>query len=479
MSDLNEMPAEMPARRTSTLTKPAMISSAANTPAGNGGPDGGGHGCVETHDRDAPSVQSLAPVGQRRRASVSAKPRTDAPDADNSRDAAGQPVAEMRTKASAKPTASPSASHPIAVPPKGRRQTEARGRAKPNGSPPPSALHATRKGSAGRSHAPHETQKKGASSGNHAAASDGDGRRDGHGSDETQPQPAIPALVTELVQLQRIRVFCIVSQSRCDRSIESLLASVMGFRIDGDEKDRKAVFARAKAFRLACEKEGERATLPTKPRDETPSPLPLHAFTPMVLASAASRAVWDKQRNDAERDMERIAKLLPVWPFVEGVRGLGAKGLAILTAEAGLPLGDYRSVSGVWKRLGLAVIDGERQRKKSGLEDAARHGYSPRRRSQVWAVCSDALFRAQWRGADEEAGLEARPIGPYGEVYARRRAHTAPRIDATAHLPATDPGKWTKGRCHNDGRRVMTKALLRDLWAEWRRATKPPSVAEA
>ncbi len=377
---------------------------------------------------------------------------------------------------SAKPTPIPSASHPIAVPPKGRRQTEARGRTKPTDASPPSALHAIRKGSAGRSHLDRETQFRIASSGNHAAASDGDGRRDGHGSDETQPQPAIPALVTELVQLQRIRVFCIVSQSRCDRSIESLLASVMGFRIDGDEKDRKAVFARAKAFRLACEKGGGGGG---HGGSETHGQHALSPFTPMVLASAASRAVWDKQRADAERDMERIAKLLPVWPFVEGVRGLGAKGLAILTAEAGLPLGDYRSVSGLWKRLGLAVIDGERQRKKSGLEDAARHGYSPRRRSQVWAVCSDSLFRAQWRGADEESGLEARPIGPYGEVYAQRRAHTAPRIEATAHLPATDPGKWTKGRCHNDGRRVMTKALLRDLWAEWRRATKPPSVAEA
>jgi hypothetical protein len=48
------------------------------------------------------------------------------------------------------------------------------------------------------------------------------------------------------------------------------------------------------------------------------------------------------------------------------------------------------------------------------------------------------------------------------------RLHTLPRIAETEHLGKKDPAKWTKGRCHNDARRVMTKALLRDLWVSWR-----------
>jgi hypothetical protein len=40
----------------------------------------------------------------------------------------------------------------------------------------------------------------------------------------------------------------------------------------------------------------------------------------------------------------------------------------------------------------------------------------------------------------------------------------------TDNLPAGDRDKWTKGRCHNDARRVMTKKLMEDLRSEWRRA---------
>lgn len=283
----------------------------------------------------------------------------------------------------------------------------------------------------------------------------------------SRPTLSVATIVTDLVHLQRQRKFCIVSQSRCDRSIESFIASAIGFRLDATEVARKAVFAEAKQFRLRVERGGDGQVIADI--HEGVALASLVSLVPMVELSAQARALWDDKRNQAEREMERLAKLLPIWPFVEAVKGLGPKGIAIIVAEAGMPLGDYRTVSGLWKRMGLAVIDGRRQRKVADRDGAERHGYSPMRRSQIWAVCSDSLFRAQWRGADEEAGLSARPIGPYGEVYANRRAVTDPRTDATADLPATDPAKWSKGRCHNDARRIMTKALLRDLWREWRR----------
>lgn len=285
----------------------------------------------------------------------------------------------------------------------------------------------------------------------------------------TNPKPAAPsadsiaATCAEIVSLQRLRRFCIVSQSRCDRSIESLIASRMGFRIDATEKDRKQVFARAKAYRERVEKGGE-----GQPGSETQASVALSALDSVILLSAASRKSWDDQREAYEKEMRRLAMTLPVWPFAKAVRGLGELGLARLIGEAGIPIGDYRTASGLWKRLGLAVINGERQRKKTDKDEAAEHGYSPKRRAEAWSVCSDSLFRQQWRGADEETGLPARPIGPYGEVYAKRRAHTECRIAATEHMDAKNPAKWSKGRCHNDARRVMTKRLLLDLWLAWR-----------
>lgn len=77
-------------------------------------------------------------------------------------------------------------------------------------------------------------------------------------------------------------------------------------------------------------------------------------------------------------------------------------------------------------------------------------------------------FRHQWAGADEETGESGKPKGPYGEVYAKRRARTA----------ETHPD-WTKAHSHKDALRIMTKALIADLWSAWRAARKgvDPSVS--
>lgn len=319
-----------------------------------------------------------------------------------------------------------------------------------------------------------ETQAGDAPSAPHAG--DEPARRRTKRIEEPSAQASVTAIVPRLVELQRLRRFCIVSQSRCDRSMDSLIASALGFHVGLEDKQRKSIFAQAKAFRLGVEKECGGHT------HREPHGPPAPAFlAPLVLANMLARQPWDDERKKVERQMEQLARQLPVWTFVEGIKGLGAKGLAIIVGEAGIPIGDYRTVSGLWKRMGLAVINGERQRKKSDPGEAAEHGYSPKRRAEVWALCSDALFRAQWRGARDEDGGDpaksdkpvvtpAHPIGLYGEVYARRRAHTEPRILATDNLAASDPGKWTKARCHNDARRIMTKALLADLWVEWRRA---------
>jgi len=293
---------------------------------------------------------------------------------------------------------------------------------------------------------------------------------DGHPELDTQGSAAIAGIVAELVALQRKRRFCIVSQSRIDRSMESLIASVIGFRIDAEEADRKKVFAQAKAIRIDVEKHAD-------PQSDVAAD-----FVPLILTSAGTRQQWDELRADVERRMRKLVRGLPAYDFVASIKGFGDLGFAIICAEAGIPIGEYRTVSGLWKRLGLAVIDGVRQRKMTDKGAAERHGYSPKRRAEVWAQCSDSMFRAQWRGPKDEDGNDANktkkpvvtpagPIGPYGEVYAKRRAHTEPRVEATADLPAGDPAKWTKGRCHNDARRIMTKELLKDLWVEWRKSS--------
>ena len=291
---------------------------------------------------------------------------------------------------------------------------------------------------------------------------------------QTKSESSSP-VVSDLVVLQRKRKFCIQQQSKADRSIEALIASTIGYRIDQDEKQRKALFAQAAAIRKAVEKGGDHDEFDNHNGN-------VSTLSPLILASAGNRGVWDELRKTTEAKMRDLAKQLPVYSFANAVKGFGDLGLAIIAAEAGIPIGEYRTVSGLWKRMGLAVIGGERQRKKTDAQQALLHGYAPRRRSEIWVV-ADVMFRHQWAGDKDVDGKDpkktGRPVatpahatGPYGAAYGRRRAATADRVANTADLSTSNPDRWTPLRCLNDARRVMSKELLKDLWVEWRRVDR-------
>lgn len=246
--------------------------------------------------------------------------------------------------------------------------------------------------------------------------------------------------------LQRQRQFCITSQSRIDRACESFIARVIGFDAGAEEKARKEVFKRASDFRREVEKAGGGGQC----LSGNPSGRALSACVPIVINSAIARAAWDGLRDQAEKEMRRLAKTLPAYPWVQSVRGFGDLGFAIVCAETG-DLTTYATKERVWKRLGLAVMDGIRQQRRSNAEEAAAHGYSPKRRAEVWTV-ADSMFRAQWRGARDDAPAHA--LGPYGEVYARRKTQTS----------ASESRGWTPKHIDNDARRIMTKRLIEDLW---------------
>jgi hypothetical protein len=206
----------------------------------------------------------------------------------------------------------------------------------------------------------------------------------------------------------------------------------------------------------------------------------------LILKSAGSRIPWDEHLKATEKEMERLAKSLPVWAWAKDVAGFGPKGLAIIVGEAG-DLWNYPRREHLWKRLGLAVINGERQRKKSDLEEVRAHGYNPQRRAESWTL-ADSLFKHQWAGEasayrkalKEQAGKDydsktklddlreiahglgifaaAYATGPYGEVY------------EAAKMKARDKD-WKDKHADNHARRLMWKAVVKDLRKAWKRLT--------
>ncbi len=281
---------------------------------------------------------------------------------------------------------------------------------------------------------------------------------EGHGSCDAHNGVAIASVVALIRSEHRRREFALDQRKRIGNATAAFVRTQMGWSLAIPEKEREAIRKRAAAVIDAVAK-GK--TGPDTADDAM-------QFGPIIMASVAAASGWDGIEAQTTKAMEKLAKQLPAYEWVKSVRGFGAVSFARIVGEAG-DISVYSNPAKLWKRMGLAVMSGQRQGnpgKGATAVDWTEHGYSGRRRSISWQM-ADTLFRAQWRG--EKECVPAHAIGPYGEDYARKKAEYAARIEATADLPATDPAKWTPARADKAARRYMEKAVLRDLWREWRR----------
>jgi hypothetical protein len=259
---------------------------------------------------------------------------------------------------------------------------------------------------------------------------------------------ATQEIVARIRSAHRQRWLAVKIQRKLDRALESFV------RINGDfgwnpdlsaeerEKINRAVKSAIKDAR-------------------TNSDSPWHKTVQM---SDAARAPADDWRKQHESEMETLAKGLPVWPWIEDkVYGVAELGLATIVAEAG-DLARYPNVGKLWRRLGYAPYDGcagstwkrETWRPRALTKDEwIANPFSGERYALMYQIAT-WLCNAQWIGAAKTGTGEGKPDGPYGEVYATRRAHTL----------KTHPD-WSDGHRRNDALRKMFKTFLADLWAEW------------
>jgi hypothetical protein len=171
-----------------------------------------------------------------------------------------------------------------------------------------------------------------------------------------------------------------------------------------------------------------------------------------------ARQVFKPMIRQKTRELARLGSMLPVHAWQKDVRGFGEVGLARIVAECG-DLSGYAGPAKVWKRMGVAVIDGERQRKVTGAA-ALTHGYVPRRAAIMFNI-GESLLKTN--------------DGAYRETYLRRKlieqeAHpewlTEKTVDRVTGKSVTAHPK----HYHNRARRYMVKLLLKDLWQSWRDA---------
>jgi len=203
----------------------------------------------------------------------------------------------------------------------------------------------------------------------------------------------------------------------------------------------------------------------------------------------AGMAPLEAAKIEREKVLAKLVKRLSVYAWAKTVSGLGEVSLAGVIGECGkFEPGQYRSVSALWKRMGMAVIEGERQRRVTGAA-ALDHGYNAERRSLMWNI-GCCLIKAQVRNVKDEKGKKIEGsehgIGELGELYLSYKARliekneaggfaeTAARAVERAKKVGSKPneanvaGKLTKPHLHNMAQRYIEKRLLRQLWQAWR-----------
>jgi len=242
------------------------------------------------------------------------------------------------------------------------------------------------------------------------------------------------SICDELIVLNRRRRFCIDTRIRLMNSVLAYARLLLGFRGDADDESRAAIREKAAALVKAIIKNDSLEAFDAAVVEEVRD---LYTQTAPALENLAAR------EKALAKTMERLVKELPVWDWVESIRGFGAIGLATIIGECG-DLSNYSTPAKLWKRLGLAPSECYNMTTKTGETACAK----PKRRRSVMFNVGDPLIKQ---------GLE------YRQLYLDRKEYETPRVK-------------TKMHAHRRAQRYMEKRLLRDLWNAWNGKTAPVVV---
>lgn len=293
----------------------------------------------------------------------------------------------------------------------------------------------------------------------------------------------------------RQRVFAMEQRKRANLALGSFLRMALGWSLVLPKEKQEAIRAQAAELMDIGDAVAKQMKKPPEKRVAVPGAddMEFIRWSGVIMAAIASRAPFDDIEDASLKAMKGYAVGLPVWnEWAQGVRGFGEASLAVIIAEAG-DLSVYPKKGHLWKRMGVAVVDGVRQgglAKTASKEDWIEHGYNRQRRSRMWNI-GDALIK---------------PQGPYRDVYLARCAYEHARATATGLLVVASTAEvietWAKrglvvvksprgvdpaavigaGHLHRRAQRYMEKRLLRDLWQAWnhRKATRfvPLSATE-
>lgn len=289
-------------------------------------------------------------------------------------------------------------------------------------------------------------------------AAGGQNNRDNHVALAAAPPPTIAETIALIRAHHKKRQVAIEGRIVVMNRLGAYLRTALGWTLEIPAAERKRIEERANVLIDI----GSRCIKGKRP-DITGSEYSEHES--VIVAHLLGCQPFNNLERDNEKRMSALVATLPVWErWAKSVRGLGPRSLATLVAEIG-DLNDYATVSRVWKRMGVAVLEGIRQgglSKSAGKDQWIEHGYKAKRRALLFVV-GDCLVKSNGDGY-------------YRAVYLARKQYESAKamqrgmlLAPAARIPKAKREQYvSEGHIHKRAQRYMEKRLLKHLWQAWR-----------
>ena len=275
----------------------------------------------------------------------------------------------------------------------------------------------------------------------------------------TKKETTIKRSVQDIVELQRKRRMIIQNRISCSNRNKANICARLTYNSYQDEKTRKAMWTKAgKIFKIIDENKDLKKLKIQIQEITQDQKITEHLMAILFIIAIAKRSIseYNKGQKVIEAEMEEAVQKLPIHEWWASERGRAGLGLAILIGEIG-DLSNYDCPAKVWKRMGVAVIDGVRQgglSKNAPAELWIEHGYVKRRRS-VLHLIGDSLMKGN--GAS----------GHYKLIYNECKKKETKKLLKQWIKDGNKKETFKPGHAHNCAVRYMEKMLLKDLWNKW------------
>ena len=261
---------------------------------------------------------------------------------------------------------------------------------------------------------------------------------------------------------QRVRVNVIKTMNGARNRCVATIASNIGYHSFQEESDRKKLYGKAmKVFKIIDPDLSEKDQIEsiTEILKDKKAAEQLSEYLPVICYAQEYLATLGLSRDATEKHMIELIRQLPICEWWVAEKGRAEKGLAVIIGEAG-DISNYENPAKLWKRFGVAVLNGVRQgglKKGSPAEKWIEHGYCKRRRSALWTI-GDSLLKNNGRNGN---------TGKYKILYNKRKIFEVERLKKQWIAEGNKEKDFKLMTSHRRAQRYVEKRLLRDLWNQW------------